>query len=169
MITFAPTSAGKSYHVAQPSSHKRIDFDLMVAAFIGWPGKPRWWTDPTIAEPFAKRTFKLLIAMDLLHHDVEFLFNMDPKYVDVELLRGHTVRVVVPHHATLRRNAKAKAEEQKRGKKLGQPVDLRSVYNSAASWIDWAEKHGLEVLTSFEDRFPTCPSGYRVVFQGRAE
>lgn len=169
MITFAPTSAGKSHYVTQPANHKRVDFDLMVAAFIGWPGKPRWWSDPTIADPFQRRTFKLLVAMDLLHPDVEFLFNMDPRYADTEMLKGHYVRVVVPHHATLKRNVRSKAEEQRQGRKLGQPVDLRSVLNSAVSWLDWAEKQGLEAHRSFEDRFPTDPSGYRVVFQGRPQ
>lgn len=168
MITFAPTSAGKSHYVAHvPTNHKRIDFDLMVAAFVGWPDKPRWWSDPKIAGPFGRRTFKLLIALDLLHHKEEFLFNMDPRHVDPELLKGHYVRVVVPHHATLKRNAESKAAEQKLGRKLGQPVDLRSIYNSAASWLDWAEKHGVHVSQSFEDRFPTDPSGYRAVFQGK--
>lgn len=149
MITFAPTSAGKSHYVAQADGRSRVDFDDVVGAFIGWPAKPRWWSDRKIAEPFQKRTFKLLLVMDQLHPEFEFLFNMDPKYADASKLLGRIVRVVVPDMSVLRRNVKAKAEDQKRGMKLGQPIDMRSVTNSAESWLRWAEKHELTVQNSF--------------------
>lgn len=163
MITFAPSSAGKSFYCAE-DPRQRIDFDIIVKGFIGWPQTSRWWTKSSINEKQQQKSFNLLIAVATLHRDKEILFNMSTKFVDISQIEelGLEARVVIPPFERIMANAELKREEQRRGRKTGQPVDGATLRNNWEAWRSFIAEHDLEFSTTFSSEGECDQCGGRV-------
>lgn len=150
-VTFAPTSAGKSYYALQHPKNV-FDGDRIIKLSIGWPQQKEWWKDDVIGPAFNIRSLATILLWARDNQESEVVFNAKASIAG-EMFgdSGLNVRVVIPPEDILLRNVELKAEEQLLGRKLGQPIDVKSILHSAETWRETARLKGWPIFSSFEN------------------